>query len=253
MCQERLSQDPSQEELPARSHRLHEDGPWGCEQDHGCFSHFPQQTRPERVHLPTPLGKKAYSANINSPQLPFLLGTRTVREAWVSSPLFTSALLGAAPAVREVLPSMGTISPPNSCLPWARPLLHSAEPSHGSPILMRDPHPWRAAPDGFWALPSYTHCDESCQPLALSWWPAGGWEASPSAQAAHPIRQTAGAPAVSPRADGGAGWDTELAPHGRVQHHTLPDWTCLTAARPGHLNETWKQHKALGEHMKISW
>lgn len=110
--------------------------------------------------------------------------------------------------ISQFLPSFHLGSPPHC----------STKPSHGSLSLMCDPHPWCTvpAPDGFWALPSYTHCDESRQPLTLSWWPAGGWQASPSAQAAHPIRQTVGAPAVSPQADCGAGWDTEPAPHHRV-------------------------------------
>lgn len=241
MCQERLSQDPSQEELPAQSHRLHEDGLWGCGQDLPLTSPPADQTWKSPPAYTS--RKKVYSANIDFPQLSFLLGTHTMREMPVRSSLFTSALLALPQLPMRCCRAREPFILPTPAFPL---LGLSSTLQHRAKSWLIDSHvrsaPWRTAPapDGFWALPPHTHCDESCQPLALSWWPAGGWQPSPSAQAAHPIRQTAGAPAVSPWADIGAGWDTEPAPHGRVQHHTLPDWTCLTAARAGHPNEMWK-------------
>lgn len=123
--------------------------------------------------------KKVYSANIDFPQLPFLLGPHTVREMLVRSPLFTPALLGCPSRpwgaaehgnhlISQLLPSLRSGSPPRC----------STEPAHRFSSAIRTPD----APDGSWALPSYTHCDESCQPPALSRWPAGGCQPSPSVQ-----------------------------------------------------------------------
>lgn len=72
----------SREELPAQSHRLHEDGLWGCGQGHGCLSHLPQQTRPERAHLPTPLGKKCIQQTSIFPISPFFWGLTPCGKGW---------------------------------------------------------------------------------------------------------------------------------------------------------------------------
>lgn len=94
MCQDRLSKDPSQEDLPARS-------PTGCTGTGSggagriaaaCLlppTSPPANLTPKSPPVQTPR-KKAQSALF--PELPLLLGIHAVREMPVESPLFSPAL-----------------------------------------------------------------------------------------------------------------------------------------------------------------
>lgn len=242
MCQERLSQDPSQEELPAQSHRLHEDGLWGCGQHHGCLSHLPQHTRPERVHLPTPLGKKCIQQTSIFPNSPFFWGFTPCRKhRWEA---FCSAQRSWAlpqPPVR----CCWAWEPFNLPTPAFLVLGLSSTPQRRAKSQLIDSRV-RSAPTHragtVWLLspailnPLWWILSASCAELVTCWWLA----TQPLAQAAHPIRQTVGAPAVSAWR-----WVGQSQHLNRVEHHTLTDWTCLTAARAGHLNDMWKPNTKL--------
>lgn len=114
----------------ARSYWLHRDGLWGCGQGHSCLLHLPQQIWPERAHLFKPHEKTLTQKKRIFPKLPFLWLIHTVHDLWVESPLFSPALLGAAPAARwRCCRAQEPFHPPNSCLRFAWALLRAAAPS----------------------------------------------------------------------------------------------------------------------------
>lgn len=137
MCQDRLSKDPLQEDLPVWS-------PTGCtgtgSGDTGrttaaCLlpPTSPQQIWPERAHLFRPLEKSLFSKHRFSPT-PLSSGNshRARNASWKPfvQPSPPPALLGAAPAARSrCCRAWKPFHPPNSCLHFAWALLHTAAPS----------------------------------------------------------------------------------------------------------------------------